>query len=254
MQLIFLGTGSAFTINANNYQSNVLLDNLAGKRLLIDCGTDIRFSLNEQGYTYKDIDAIFISHLHADHVGGLEWLAFSTYFDPSCEKPTLYIHETLVHDLWNKVLSGGLSSLQNRITNLSTFFKVIVISRNGCFTWSDVEFQLVQTIHSMNGFVLMPSFGLLFKINQKQIFLTTDTQLVFNQMKNFYEQADIIFHDCETADYKTGVHAHYAELCLLPVPIKNKMWLYGYQPGVLPDAVAEGFQGFVQKGQTFNWE
>ena len=26
------------------------------------------------GLGYADIDAVYISHLHADHVGGLEWL------------------------------------------------------------------------------------------------------------------------------------------------------------------------------------
>lgn len=253
MQLNFLGTGSAFTTNAHNYQSNMLFDNGAGQRLLIDCGTDIRFSLNDQGFTHKDIEAVYISHLHADHVGGLEWLAFSTRFDPSCQKPTLYISDTMVHDLWNKVLSGGLSSLQGQITNLATFFKVVVIPKNSSFIWSNVEFQLVQTIHAMNGFTLMPSFGLIFTIANQRVFLTTDTQLAPNQLKDFYQQADIILHDCETAPYKSGVHAHYTELCTLAADIKSKMWLYHYQPGELPDAVNDGFKGFVQKGQVFSW-
>ena len=38
MKLIFLGTGSAFTLD--NYQSNILVDAPEG-RLLIDCGSDV---------------------------------------------------------------------------------------------------------------------------------------------------------------------------------------------------------------------
>lgn len=253
MHFTFLGTGSAFTVNAHNFQSNMLLTDNAGKKLLIDCGSDIRFSLNDQGLNYKDIDAVYISHLHADHVGGLEWLAFSTRFDTECKKPTLFISDTMVHDLWNKVLSGGLSSIQGQITNLATYFKLVVIPANGSFSWGGIDFQLIQTIHSMNGFSLMPSFGLLFPIAEQTIFLTTDTQLAPKQLKDFYNLADIIFHDCETAHYKTGVHAHYTELCTLEPEIKAKMWLYHYQPGDLPNATADGFKGFVQKGQVFHW-
>jgi hypothetical protein len=31
------------------------------------------------------------------------------------------------------------------------------------------------------------------------------------------------------------------------------MWLYGYQPDELPDALKDGFLGFIQRGQTFRW-
>ena len=31
------------------------------------------------------------------------------------------------------------------------------------------------------------------------------------------------------------------------------MWLYGYQPVSLPDAKKDGFRGFVQRGQIFEF-
>jgi hypothetical protein len=31
------------------------------------------------------------------------------------------------------------------------------------------------------------------------------------------------------------------------------MWLYHYNPGHLPDARADGFRGFVKKGQVFDF-
>src|ERR1700733_14991425 len=101
MRLIFVGSGSAFTVGANNYQSNMLLES-GQKRLLIDCGTDIRLSLYELGYTYRDIRHVFVSHLHADHIGGLEWLAFTSKFNSGCQKPCLHINHQLVEDLWNR--------------------------------------------------------------------------------------------------------------------------------------------------------
>ena len=44
MELTFLGSGSAFTNDGTNYQSNMILEH-NGKRLLIDCGGDVRFPL-----------------------------------------------------------------------------------------------------------------------------------------------------------------------------------------------------------------
>jgi hypothetical protein len=83
--------------------------------------------------------------------------------------------------------------------------------------------------------------------------LTSDTQLNFAQSQAYYEQADVIFHDCETGGYPTPVHAHYEELLTLPLAIRQKTWLYGYQPGTLPEATADGFLGFVKRGQAFEF-
>lgn len=253
MKLTFLGTGSAFTVGDGNYQSNMLLEARSGRRLLIDCGSDIRFSLHEQGLKLADITDLYISHLHADHIGGLEGLAFSTFFAPGLARPRLFTSVSLVDDLWSRSLSGGLGSIEGHITNLDTYFDVQAIGRNGGFTWEGVYFQLVQVIHYMDGFNVVPSFGLMFQVNETKIFLTTDTQHAPNQIGRFYDMADIIFQDCETAQYKSGVHAHYSELVTMPPQVKAKMWLYHYQPGARPDGVADGFAGFVQKGQVFEF-
>jgi len=253
MKLTFLGTGSAFTVGADNFQSNMVLENDQGKRLLIDCGSDVRWSLHAVGLSYKDIDAVYISHLHADHTGGLEWLAFTRYFDKTCTKPTLYISENQAHTLWNKVLAGGLSSVEGKISDLSTYFHVKTIPENSYFTWSGVEFKIVQTMHVVSGFTIVPCFGLLFTVNDKSIFITTDTQFAPHQLLDFYAMADIIFHDCETTKFKSRVHAHYEELISLDPSLKKKIWLYHYNPGPLPDAVNDGFQGFVKKGQVFQF-
>ncbi|MGL5034855.1 MAG: MBL fold metallo-hydrolase, partial [Microcystaceae cyanobacterium] len=60
MQLLFLGSGSAFTLCSDNFQSNMLFISESGRKLLIDCGTDIRFSLHKAGLSYQDITDIYI--------------------------------------------------------------------------------------------------------------------------------------------------------------------------------------------------
>lgn len=251
VKFTFLGSGSAFSLD--NWQSNMLLTSDRGKHLLIDCGADARHSMKEQGLTYRDVDAVYVSHLHNDHVGGLEWLGFTRKFDPSCDRPVMYISLFLKSELWNDVLSGGMRSLQGEIADLDTYFDVRGVPKNGSFTWEDTSFRLVQTIHIMDGYTYVPSFGLLFEVNGLTVFHTTDTQFAPEQIKEFYKRADVIFHDCETTPFESGVHANYQKLKTLPAEDRAKMWLYHHNPGPLPDAKADGFRGFVKKGQVFDF-
>lgn len=253
MKLIFLGSGSAFTVGADNFQSNMMLVSAQGNKLLIDCGSDVRFSLHALGFSYLDITDIYISHLHADHVGGLEYAGFSTKFDPKCQKPNLYLSKELAGELWNNTLSGGMRAIEGDIADLDTFFDVHKIDRERFFTWEETQFNLVKATHVNTGYFVTPSYGLFFEIDGIKVFLTTDTQLCINEISEFYKRADIIYQDCGTSRFPISIHAHYKQLVTLPEKIKNKMWLYHYQPGPLPDATKDGFCGFVKRGQIFEF-
>ena len=253
MKLIFIGTGSAFTVGGN-YNSNMLLvDEKNNKKLLIDCGSDARHALFDIGYSYKDINDVYVSHLHADHAGGLEWLALTHRFDSSSKKPNLFAHTNVLRQLWNNTLSGGMRTLQGVLAELEDFFIVHDISENSGFIWNQCSFQLVQMVHVVSGFEFMPSYGLIFTIKNTKIFITTDTQFAPFQLRDFYKSVDIIFQDCETTSTPSGVHAHFNELVALDESIKKKMWLYHYTHGKLPDAKKQGFCGFVKRKQIFEF-
>ena len=255
MKIIFHGCGSMATTPAY-WQSNALVEK-NGKRMLLDCGSDARHSLAEIGVKATDIDAVYVTHLHADHVGGLEWLAFSTYFIPNHPHPKLYGISRMLKTLWNDCLSGGLSSIEGRENELHDYFQIHKLTPNSTFIWENIEFRPVQTCHIMNGFEIVDSFGLLIRDlddpKNTTVFYTGDTQFAPHQLTAFYGMADLIFHDCETAPYKSGVHAHYGDLLNLPQATKAKMWLYHYQPNPVQVPTMDGFQGFIAKGQVFEF-
>lgn len=252
MKLTFIGAGCAFTVGDGNYHSNMVLEADSHKKLLIDCGSDARLSLYEQGFSPNDLHDVYISHLHADHIGGLEWLVFkSKYNSNGAYKPCLHLSDQLVNDLWNRALSAALNPSQDPSINLSTFFEVDAIDHD-VFEWEGTLFHLFPTLHITVNSWRMPSYGLWFQANQVTVLITTDTQFYLDGMLEFYHKCDIIFQDCETSANKSGVHAHYTELNLLNPAIKSKMWLYHYHPGPLPNAKEDGFRGFVKKGQCFD--
>lgn len=258
MQIQFVGVGSAFT-DERYWQSNALVIADSGKKLLIDAGGDIRHSIKELGVTNMnvgdEIDAVYVSHCHADHIGGLEWLGFCTYFNPTAKKPTMFIVSALVGDLWRS-LQSGMQNHDNVVLELTDFFELQRVTKNSTFMWEGIKFTPVQTLHIMNrSNSSYYSYGLLIEQECRTgtVFFTTDTQFCPNQIQNFYDSAEVIFHDCETAPYQSKVHAHYDEMVTLPEETKAKMWLYHYQPDPPQDAVGDGFRGFAEKGQIFDF-
>lgn len=252
MILKFLGSGSAFVSIKHNFQSNILLKADNGKNLLIDCGSDIRHALEAYGINYKDIDSVYISHFHADHSGGLEWLGFNMLFNYGKRKPDLIAHESVVKILWERVLSGGMQCLEgNRATELTDFFTIHHLTSPTTFKWQSINFELVQTIHVFNGKELLPSYGLFFDTKKTKVYITTDTSFQVERCMPYYEKADLIFHDCETTVDIGKVHAHFTQLATLPASIKAKMWLYHYDDAKNFNAKGNGFLGYVKKGQEF---
>jgi hypothetical protein len=159
--------------------------------------------------------------------------------------------------MWDKSLSGGLSSIQGKVVSLEDYFSVIPIGDNGNFVWEKITFDVVQSVHIMNGFTIVPSYGLMIHaFDSRKIYFTSDAQFNPNQIKDFYRLADIIIQDCETTPFKSGVHAHYQELKTLDKKIKNKMWLWHYSDNMIKDfhknnetAKKDGFLGFLHPSE-----
>jgi ribonuclease BN (tRNA processing enzyme) len=252
MKIQFLGVGDQFSVH-DQYQSNMVITAGSGAKILVDCGGDVKYSLMECKINPTDIDAVYISHLHADHIGGLEWLALSTYFGRENKRLKLFCEEKLQSKLWDNALQGGLECLGNKYMELSDYFDCHPVAEAGGFGWQDIHFELVKMPHVMGEECNMYSYGLLAVTadKKKSLFISTDTQFQPDLIENIAERASLIFHDCETSAVKSTVHAHYEQLLTLPASVKNKMWLYHYQRDPKYRPHQDGFLGFVLKGQEF---
>ncbi|MDP2696519.1 MBL fold metallo-hydrolase [Thalassospira sp.] len=259
MKITFAGTGSAFCMGADNFQSNMVLEVPVAKtgkarpqRLLIDCGSDARHSLRRMGLAPNDLDAIYISHLHSDHIGGLEWVALSNYFLCGGHRTSLYAMQELLEPLWEHSLRGGLEISDQGNSTLATYFDVHALAADSGFDFHGVAMTIVPCEHVVTPQGVMLSYGLFGDCGSKRFFLTTDARFSPEIHMPYYRKADIIFQDCELGPRHSGVHAHYDQIRTLPDDIKNKMWLYHYQAYDQPDAKADGFCGFVQPRQSFD--
>jgi ribonuclease BN (tRNA processing enzyme) len=64
-----LGSGTFFV--DKNVSASAFLVEVDSKKILIDCGPGTLIKLSEAGYEPSDIDYVFITHLHPDHVSDL---------------------------------------------------------------------------------------------------------------------------------------------------------------------------------------
>jgi ribonuclease BN (tRNA processing enzyme) len=272
-QIVALGTGSAFTMKGK--QTNLLVKR-NGKNLLIDCGQDIRWALNDFGLSFKDLDAVYVSHAHADHIGGLEYIGFTRYFTKKGMEaggapnplplPTLFCEHGWVRDLWDKSLRGGMEGLEGIDCTLETFFNVVPVKKNSHFMWEGLKFDIVQSLHISAKYAIVDSFGVMFTDeNGKRVYITTDVQFApETSMKAYYKESDVVIHDCETMYFpngkamKSGVHAHYEDLKTLSLEVKSKMRLIHYYDNVVDDfdnwqgkAFTDGFWGFCKPGLIY---
>lgn len=207
------------------WQSNFLLEfdtaNKRGKkgepyRLLLDCGSDARHGLAALGLTFLDIDGVYISHPHSDHIGGLECFALMTLFapgytslkaewldgkfiitkllgkgavciPPEFAKPDLFIHPKVLSDI-RFALQPGLDSLQGvPEVMLETYFNVVPIGRGFDRVMGFHEFNdgssvwrmtPIFSLHVLSSREEMPCYGILLETLDGSTFLLfpTDTQ------------------------------------------------------------------------------
>ena len=247
MKLLALGTGGAFAPVGQWNTSMVLSSDT--QNLLLDCGPDIRHSLANANMSFSDIQAVYISHLHSDHVGGLEQLAFATYFTDGCPKPKLFIAEDLLQELKDMVMPG-LAHLLGSVAVLDTYFEVIPVTNS--FEYMGCTFLLKKLEHIRSyDFSVMYSYGLIFNTGSKQVFWTSDA-LMLPADADAYLTSDLIIHDCETSSLPSGVHAHYQQLRTLPAEIKSKMWLIHYSDSSSFAIFFDSFAGFIEVGQRLS--
>ena len=78
MRVTLLGTGTPLP-NSERFGSAILVE-AAGKKLLFDCGRGAVIRLAQAGVNPKEIDGLFLTHLHSDHVVGIPDLWLSGWF------------------------------------------------------------------------------------------------------------------------------------------------------------------------------
>lgn len=187
---------------------------------------------------------LFVTHNHADHVGGIEELVFRTFF--SGKKIKLFANALTAVNLYEHCLHGGLYTLLNQIEwkEIPELFDYYYSST---FTWEGIKFTHIKSLHVYGGEEYsMWNYGLFIEYKNHKVYFSGDTCTINEKA---IKESTITFHDCEISFIKTGVHARFEDLICLPKELLDKTFFYHYNANI------EEYEcdKFVNKGQIFEF-
>jgi ribonuclease BN (tRNA processing enzyme) len=223
----FLGTGSAFSKKYGNTSALVFVENNGEmKKLLIDCGRTTPDDLFQLGYTWSDIDAIFITHLHGDHVNGLEEAGFFGRYVLKQKPHIIFPHIKLKTDLWDKTLKGTMMNGDlDRLMAFEDYFTYEAVEREEqYFFFNDVMFSVFPTYHIKN----KKSYGLI--IGEKDYILYSGDSLLNKDLIEigFSEDCQVVFHDCALYHKEGMVHASLQDMMTIELEHREKIYIMHY--------------------------
>jgi ribonuclease BN (tRNA processing enzyme) len=204
----FLGTGSASSMALGSASAVLEIDQQAC--LLIDCGptTPERY----QAYYQQLPPAIFLTHAHLDHIGGLEHYFYQAYF--AKKQIRLYAAAALVPMLHARL--AEFPGLAEGGANFWDAFQLIPVSSK--FFHQQLQFDCFAVRHHAPN----SAFGL--ALSGRFVF-TGDTRPIPELLAHFGANNECVLHDCTLA----GNPSHSGVDDLLreyPQALRDRLCLY----------------------------
>lgn len=237
--LRFLGTGAAHAVELGS--ASAVIERDGRPLLLIDCGPD---ALDRYRETYGESPrALYLTHIHMDHVAGMERLFFQTWFGAGADhrgEVKLFAHAGLVPWLQERIADYP-GVLAEGGVNYWDAFRLTPCSRG--FWLEGQWFEVFATRHHRPG----TSFGL--RLPGSLVF-TGDTRPIPEQLALYAETGEPVAHDCGRVGNPS--HTGLDDLAReYPGELRQRLWLYHY--GSAADGrimAAEGYR-VAAPGEVF---
>jgi len=224
MRVIPLGVGDAFS---SRYYSTSLLVEAPVEggvaRLLIDCPHPIRRILAESapGVDLDSIDAVVLTHLHADHCSGLEPLGFFSHF--VLGRPARLLSHPAVNERTWERLAPGMDRLwrpeQARLEPMcfEDYFNHSPLSIDAPVSFGPFRIEARMTRHHV------PTTALRITAGGRTLAYSADTGFDRGLIDWLEDGAHLIIHETNL-----GAHTHHTELETLPPHILERMRIIHY--------------------------
>ena len=220
LQTVALGVGGAFS---QTYYSTAVVVRASCGTLLIDCPHPIRKMLRETQLSppvdVGDLDAVLVSHLHADHSSGLEGLLFYSRFHLQ-KKAVLAAHDEVLRRLWPHHLAAGMDALdldgRKLSLTLEDYAEVLHLEETRRTAVAGFEVACRRTQHHI------PTFAFKIYADDRILGFSADTAFDLTLIE-WLSECDLILHETNE-----GIHTPYEQLITLDASIRQKMRLIHY--------------------------
>lgn len=192
--LTLLGTKGGPAIRPGGPNPTSMLLTLSGRRIVIDCGLGVSRGLVEAGVSLKELDLVFITHLHSDHVLELGPLIHTAWTTGLNHKVTVY-GPTGTRAVWAGFLASLAYDIETRIADegrpdLADLVEIIEYGPGEVLTDQDLTVAAVRVDHPP----VTDCFALKFVGSGKTIVFSADTA-PFPPLADFARGADLLVHE-----------------------------------------------------------
>ncbi|GLQ35166.1 hydrolase [Amylibacter marinus] len=184
--------GPAIRPGSSMPTSNLLC--LDGQQIVVDCGLGVTRGLVDQGMQLRDLDTIFITHLHSDHyleLGGL----LHTAWTAGLKTPVQIWGPAGLEQYWQNFVASMQFDIDTRIDDegrpdLGDLVTFHVLGTDRIVLKGGISVSTLRNAHPP----LLDSFALAFRSTQKTVVFSGDTAPIA-EMVDFAKGADILIHE-----------------------------------------------------------
>jgi len=202
-ELVLIGTSDAFGAGGRR-QSAYLLRTPAGSALL-DCGGSTTSGLSALGIAREEIDAILITHFHADHFGGIPLLLLGAQYADRRRRPLVIAGPPGVERRVREVARALGHSLDDHRLGFEVRFEELLTGSTREI--GPVSARAFATFHSPDSH----PHGLVVNAGQRRIAYSGDTGW-FDALPGEVNGADLFLCECTQVQREFEYHLSFEEL------------------------------------------
>ncbi|HLJ44937.1 MAG TPA: ribonuclease Z [Bryobacteraceae bacterium] len=185
MRIILLGTGEAFDENWANTSALVH----AESTILLDCGYSIPAAVWAYGGSADLLDAIYITHAHADHYFGVPPLLVRMYEDKRTRPLTIISQKDVLDRVW-ALMELAYPGTRDR---LRFPMERVEVSADRELEWREFRLRFAPSRHSISNLAIRIEHG-------GKAFCYSGDGMFTDAGRELFANADVLLHEAYSFD------------------------------------------------------